>query len=167
MQRTEEPTSLVLKGWQNQIWNLAWPKCYIGWYLGYLLHSIQYVDGDLPKNSWNLKEWYMMQHLRFSWQFCWGYKCCAMWHSQGELFPIFWRWSFRMLAHTHPRRSESSVVSRLNLASIYCMFLVYSMVFSEGFILILKYIVMISIVVNLWCPGRSIVLCSGCSEDGR
>ena len=52
------------------------------WYLGYLLHSVQYVDGDLSKNSWNLKEWFVMQDLRFSWQWCWGCMCCGMWHCQ-------------------------------------------------------------------------------------
>jgi len=172
MQRTEDPRSLVLKGWQTQIWNLAWPKCYIGWYLGYLLHSIQY----LPKNSWNLKEWYVMQDLRFSWQFCWGCKCCAMWHchrvSCSECFEgtvVLQNVGIHLSSNTasHPRRSESSVVSRLNLASIDCMFLVYSVVFSEGFIFILTYIVRISIVANLWCPGRNTILCSVHSEDGR
>ena len=41
------------------------------------------------------------------------------------------------------------------------------MVFSEGCILNLTHIVMISSVVNLWCPGRNTVLSSGHFEDGR
>jgi len=148
----------VLKGWRNQILYLGWPKCYIVWYLGHLLHSIQYVDDDLTKNSWNLKEWYVVQDLRFTWQCCWGCECCGMWHchrvSCSQCFEgtvILQNVGIHLSCNTtsHPGRSESSVVSRHNLASIYCMFLVYSMVFSEGCVLILTW-VWPCIAVNMW-----------------